>query len=445
MFKKVLIANRGEIALRINRACHELGIPTVAVYSLADVDALHVKFADESVCIGPPAAKESYLNMQAILSAAEVTGADAIHPGYGFLAENPDFARACEQSDIQLIGPTSEVIDQMGNKIRAKELAETAGVPTLPSIRWKGDELSFSEIKKRVQEIGLPVLIKAAMGGGGRGMKLVKKIEDLESTIQVAKSESLSAFGSDEVYIEKFCVQPRHIEIQVLGDQHNNVIHLGERDCSIQRRHQKLVEEAPSPVVDEKMRKEMGARAVDLAKRVSYSSAGTVEYVVDQDFNFYFLEMNTRIQVEHPVTEMVTGVDLLRHQILSAAGKKLALKQSDIRVQGHSIECRITAEDPKTFAPSPGMISLFHPPFGFGVRLESAACSDYMVSPYYDSMICKLIVHDQTRELALRKMSEALREFVIHGIKTSLSFHRELLEHPDFISGRYDTSFLERR
>jgi len=441
--KKVLIANRGEIALRINRACHELGLSTVAVYSTVDVDALHVKFADESVCIGPPAAKESYLNMQSLLAAAEVTDADAIHPGYGFLSENADFANLCTESGIKFIGPSSKVIHRMGHKVNAKEAAEKAGVPILPSLRLD-QNVSMKLIKEKVEAMGFPILIKAAMGGGGRGMKLVRKMDELERMIEVAKNESLQAFGSNLVYIEKFALNPRHIEIQILADERGNVIHLGERDCSIQRRHQKLVEESPSAVITPEIRKKMGAAAVALAESVGYSSAGTIEYVTDQDLNFYFLEMNTRIQVEHPVTEMVTGVDLLKQQILVAQGEKLSITQKDIQVRGHAIECRITAEDPKTFLPAPGRIQLFHPPCGLGVRLESAACSDYVVSPYYDSMICKLIVHGDSRGNAILKMREALKEFVIHGIKTTIPFHRSLMTHPDFVAGRYDTGFIRK-
>lgn len=445
MFKKVLIANRGEIALRINRACHELGMATVAVYSEADADALHVKFADEAVCIGPPSPKDSYLNMQSILAAAEVTGADAIHPGYGFLSENPDFAEACKASKIKFIGPEAKVIDAMGNKVQAKQHAESAGVPTLPSIKILSNrDLDFKAIEEKAAEIGFPVLIKAAMGGGGRGMKKVHSAKELKSAIELARTESQSAFGSDEIYIEKYCVNPKHIEIQILGDQHGNVVHLGERDCSIQRRHQKLIEEARSAVVSEKLRDEMGECAVALAKRVNYSSAGTIEFIVDEKLNFYFLEMNTRIQVEHPVTEMITGIDLLAAQIMSAAGEHLRWSQKDIQFRGHSIECRITAEDPNSFAPCPGQISLFHPPMGFGVRLESAACSDYFVSPYYDSMISKLIVHAETRPMAIRKMKEALSEFVVRGIKTTIPFHQRVMDHDAFASGRYTTAFCEQ-
>ncbi len=442
MFQKVLIANRGEIALRVNRACHELGLQTVAVYSTADKDSLHVKFADESVCIGPPSPKESYLNIQSILAAAELTGAQAIHPGYGFLSENAEFARICKESGLVFIGPSPEAIDSMGHKIKAKDKVMSAGVPVLPSIKLKG-ELT-PKLKEEIIKVGFPVLIKAAMGGGGRGMKIVRSIEELGPQLEVARSESKNAFGSDEVYIEKYLQAPRHIEIQVLGDQHGNVIHLGERDCSIQRRHQKLLEEAPSPVLSAALRKKMGETAVAAAKAVNYSSTGTVEFIVDSDLNFYFLEMNTRIQVEHPVTEMITGVDLVREQIRSALGKELRYSQSDIQWRGHSIECRVTAEDPRTFAPNPGQIKLFHPPMGYGVRLESTACSDYFVPPYYDSMIAKLIVHDENREMAIEKMKGALREFIIHGVKTTIPLHLDLMSHPDFRSGRYDTGFLAR-
>lgn len=445
-FKKVLIANRGEIALRINRACHELGLSTVAVYSTADADSLHVKFADESVCIGPPQPRESYLNVHALLSAAELAGADAIHPGYGFLSENSQFAAACQKMEINFIGPSSEAIYRMGNKVVAKETVQRAGVPLLPSIKLvdaDGKWLSEAEAKKRAKEIGYPVLIKAAMGGGGRGMKVVRSEGDLLKAIDVARSESKSAFGSDEIFIEKFCERPRHIEFQILADKHGNLIHLGERDCSLQRRHQKLVEEALSPALTPAIRDQMGAAAVAAAKAVDYSTVGTIEFLLDEDQKFYFLEMNTRIQVEHPITEMVTGIDLLREQIRMASGDTLTLKQKDIVYRGHSIECRITAEDPVTFAPSPGRITLFHPPMGKGVRMESIACSDYFVSPYYDSMLAKLIVFDESRELALAKLREALKEFVVQGVKTTIPLHQRIVESPEFISGNYNTKFLE--
>jgi len=417
----------------------------VAVYSTVDADSLHVKFADESVCIGPPSPKESYLNMSALLAAAEVTGADAVHPGYGFLAENHQFAQVCADSGVTFIGPPIHVIDQMGNKLKSKEIAVKAGVPTLPSLRLQSKDIDFASVEKWGEDAGFPLIVKASMGGGGRGMKLVKKKEELRQTIELARSESLTAFGSDEIYLEKYLLSPRHIEIQILGDKKGNLIHLGERDCSIQRRHQKLVEESPSPVVSAELRARMGESALSLARKVGYESAGTVEFIVDRDLNYYFLEMNTRIQVEHPVTEMVTGVDLVREQIRVAMGEELSYSQSEIEWKGHAIECRITAEDPRTFAPSPGQISLYHPPGGLGVRVESAACSDYLVTPFYDSMICKLIVYDQTREMALRRMESALREFVIQGIKTSIDFHLELLQDPGFRSGQYDTGFVERR
>ncbi len=446
-FKKVLIANRGEIALRINRACHELDLSTVAVYSTADADSLHVKFADESVCIGPPAPRESYLNAHALLSAAEVTGADAIHPGYGFLSENSEFAKACLDMGVTFIGPSPTSIQKMGNKVHAKETLAPAGVPLLPSVKVinkDGKKISDSDLKSRVREMGYPVLIKAAMGGGGRGMKIVRSEGELDRAVDIAMSESKAAFGSDEVYIEKFCEYPRHIEFQILADQYGHVIHLGERDCSLQRRHQKLLEETPSPALNAELRHAMGTAAVAAARAVDYSTVGTIEFLLDSDRRFYFLEMNTRIQVEHPITEMVTGIDLLREQIKMSQGKKLDLQQKDIQIRGHSIECRITAEDPRTFAPSPGRIELFHPPMGFGVRLESTACSDYFVSPYYDSMISKLIVWDENRDLAIRKMKGALKEFVILGVKTTIPLHLQVLEDSDFIQGRYDTTFLRR-
>lgn len=445
-FKKVLIANRGEIALRINRACHELGISTVAVYSTADADSLHVKFADESVCIGPPQPRESYLNVHALLSAAELAGADAIHPGYGFLSENAQFARACAEMGIHFIGPSPDAIHRMGNKIVAKETVAAAGVPLLPSVKVvdpDGKWLSDDSVKKKAKEIGYPVLIKAAMGGGGRGMKIVRSENELIRALEIARSESKSAFGSEEVYIEKYCERPRHIEFQLLADKYGNTIHLGERDCSIQRRHQKLVEEALSPALSASLREKMGMSAVAAAKAVDYATVGTIEFLYDEDGKYYFLEMNTRIQVEHPITEMVTGIDLLREQILMAMGEKLKIKQKDVVLNGHSIECRITAEDPVTFAPSPGRITLFHPPMGRGVRMESIACSDYFVSPYYDSMLAKLIVFDDTRELAILKMREALREFVVQGVKTTIPLHLRIMDSKEFQTGKYTTKFLE--
>lgn len=443
MIKKVLIANRGEIALRINRACHELGLSTVAVYSTADADSLHVKFADESVCIGPPAPRESYLNMHALLSVAEVTGAEALHPGYGFLSENAQFARACRDMGIIFIGPSPESIEKMGHKVLAKETVAKVDMPLLPTLSHL-DKMSEDKLKIRVKEMGYPVLLKAALGGGGRGMKIVREANELLKALDLARSESRAAFASDEIYIEKFCEHSRHIEFQIMADTYGNCIHLGERDCSIQRRHQKVLEETPSLFLTPELRSQMGKYAVEAARVVNYSTVGTIEFLVDTFQKFYFLEMNTRIQVEHPITEMVTGIDLVREQIKLALGEKLSLKQEDIIWKGHALECRITAEDPWTFAPSPGHIKLFHPPMGLGIRLESTACSDYVVSPYYDSLLSKLIVHDENRSLAIAKMREALKEFIIVGVKTSIPLHMKILNDPDFQEGKYDTHFLER-
>lgn len=416
---------------------------TVAVYSTADAESLHVKFADEAVCIGPPPSKESYLNMHAILSAAEVTGADAVHPGYGFLSENSEFARLCEKMGILFIGPSSEAILTMGHKVKAKETVAKMGVPLLPSLKLSELEGNLVEAVKK--EVGFPVLIKAAMGGGGRGMKVVKDPAKLEETLAVARQESLSAFGSDEVYIEKFCENPRHVEVQIIGDRQGSIVHLFERDCSIQRRHQKVVEEAPSPALKPEIRKAMTEAAVNAGRAVKYVTAGTVEFLLDSDGRFYFLEMNTRIQVEHPITEMITGIDLVREQIRTACGHPLSFRQEDIKIRGHAFEFRILAEDPRTFHPSPGRINLFHAPMGKGVRLESVAHSDYMVPPYYDSMIAKLVCWDDSRELALEKSRNALREFLVQGIKTSIPLHRAILEDEDFVKGSYSTRFLEEK
>ncbi len=441
--EKVLIANRGEIALRVIRACRELNLKSVAVYSTADAESLHVKFADESVCIGPPPSKESYLNMHALLSAAELTGADAVHPGYGFLSENSEFARLCKSVGLLFIGPSADVIETMGHKVRAKETVAAMGVPLLPSL--KVVELSEALPSQVSRDIGYPILIKAAMGGGGRGMKIVHNERDLLSMMRLAQQESKASFGSDEIYIEKYCQSPRHIEVQILGDLHGNIVHLFERDCSIQRRHQKVIEEAPSPALSEKLRQEITQAAVNAAKAVRYSTAGTIEFLLDTDGRFYFLEMNTRIQVEHPITEMVTGRDLVRDQIRTACGEELGFKQSDLSIKGHAIEFRLLAEDPKTFSPCPGRIGLFHAPMGKGVRLESAAHGDYFVPPFYDSMIAKLICWDDTRELALVKSRSALREFLVQGIKTSIPLHQAILEESDFIEGRYTTRYLEEK
>ena len=442
MFHKILIANRGEIALRIIRACKEMGIKTVAVHSVADSEALHVSLADESICIGPTASADSYLNMKAIISAAEIADADAIHPGYGFLSENSEFAEICEQCGITFIGPTAENMRLMGDKITARQTVTTAGVPILPGTNESIE--STEEAQKIADQIGYPVIIKASAGGGGRGMKIVHSPVSLANALATARSEAQAGFGRADVYIEKFCEHPRHVEIQVLGDKHGNVIHLGERDCSIQRRHQKLIEEAPCPVLTPELREEMGACAVAAAKAVNYSSAGTVEYLLDSDGSFYFMEMNTRVQVEHPVTEMVTGVDIIKEQIRSAAGLPLRYQQEDIKISGHAIECRINAEDPVKFTPFPGKITAYHTPGGMGVRVESAMYDQYTVLPHYDSMIGKLIVHAETRDEAIRRMSCALDEYIIEGIKTTIPFHQKMMVNKEFIDGNFDTNFLER-
>ena len=442
MFHKILIANRGEIALRIIRACKELGIKTVAVHSNVDNEALHVKLADESVCIGPAPSIASYLNMKAIISAAEVVDADAIHPGYGFLSENAEFAEICANCGLTFIGPTPENMRRMGDKISARQTVIAAGVPILPGT--KEGVHSAEEAKKIAGEIGYPVIIKATAGGGGRGMKVVHSPAHIGNAFAAARSEAQAGFGNPEVYIEKFCERPRHVEIQILADKHGNVIHLGERDCSIQRRHQKLIEEAPCPVLSPALRKKMGECAVAAAKAVNYSSVGTMEFLLDSDNKFYFMEMNTRVQVEHPVTEMVTGIDIIKEQIRSAAGLPLRFKQSDVKINGHSIECRINAEDPIKFTPSPGKIVGYHTPGGLGVRVDSAVYDQYTVLPHYDSMIAKLIVHADTREEAIKRMARALDEYIIEGIKTTIPFHQRIMANKEFIEGAVDTGFLER-
>jgi acetyl-CoA carboxylase biotin carboxylase subunit len=441
LFKKVLIANRGEIALRVIRACRELGISTVAVYSTADENSLHVKLADEAVCIGPPQSKLSYLNIASILSAADITGADAIHPGYGFLSENAEFARLCGECRITFIGPTESNLRSMGEKTRARAIAKEAGVPMLPGTveAVPGVEAALAEAEK----IGYPVILKAAAGGGGRGIYVVYSAQQLQQSFDRVSSEAGAAFGNPSMYVEKYCEHPRHVEIQVLCDKFGNRLFLGERDCTIQRRHQKLLEECPSQILDEKLREKMGQAALQLCAAVNYENVGTVEFLVDEKKNFYFMEMNTRIQVEHPVTEMVTGFDLIKEQILSAAGRKLRWKQSDVKIQSHAIECRINAEDPETFAPSPGKITALHTPGGFGVRVDSFVYDQYKVVPFYDSMIAKLIVHAPTRNEAIAKMRQALDEFVIEGIKTNISFHRKIMMSEKFRDGDYDTHFLE--
>ncbi len=440
MFKKILIANRGEIALRIIRACKEMGIKTVTVHSTVDAESLHVRFADESICIGPADSAGSYRNIPAILSAAEITDSEAIHPGYGFLAENANFAEMCETAGIKFIGPTPENIRLMGDKAKAKETMAKAGIPVIPGS--KGTVGSEDEILTLAGKIGYPVIIKASAGGGGRGMRVVHSAGSLINSFLMAQAEAMSSFGNPEVYIEKFVMEPRHVEVQILADEKGNIIHLGERDCSVQRRHQKLIEESPSPALTPKMRKKMGEAAIAAAKSVKYRNAGTVEFIVSGE-KFFFMEMNTRIQVEHPVTEMVTGIDLIKEQIKAAAGLTLKYRQDDIKINGHSFECRINAEDPQKFTPCPGKITTYNAPGGPGVRVDTAVYSNYSVPPNYDSMIAKLIVHGNDREEAMARMSRALEEFIIEGIKTTIPLHRRIFMDPVFRSGRYSTAFLE--
>ncbi len=440
MFKKILIANRGEIALRIIRTCREMGIRTVAVYSTADADSLHVRFADEAVCIGPPPSNESYLKISVIISAAEITNADAIHPGYGFLAENAKFARICADHNIKFIGPEGDMIDKMGDKATAKKTMRAANVPTIPGS--KGLIESFEEGIELSKEIGYPVIIKATAGGGGKGMREIWKEEDFEDAWDSAKQESAAAFGNDGMYLEKFIEDPRHIEIQIIGDQDGNAAHLSERDCSIQRRHQKLVEETPSPFMTDELRQRMGEAAVKAATAIKYEGVGTVEFLVDKHRNFYFMEMNTRIQVEHPITEEVTGYDLIREQIKIAAG--IQITGTNYFPKMHAIECRINAEDVKNnFRPSPGKIVTLHTPGGHGVRVDTHVYSGYRIPPNYDSMIAKLITIAQTREEAIEKMTRALEEFVIEGIHTTIPFHKKLMQNKDFREGNYTTKFME--
>lgn len=443
MLKKVLIANRGEIAVRIIRACKELGISTVAVYSEADRDALHTRLADESVCIGPAKSSRSYLNIKNILEAACGTGADSIHPGFGFLSENSAFAKMCEESNIKFIGPSHEVIDLMGNKSNAKELMKNAKVPVVP-----GSDGSVETLEKVIEicdEIGYPVMIKAAAGGGGKGIRLVNSKEELSDAYKIVKQEAKMSFGDDQIYIEKFIENPRHVEIQVLADEHGNSIHLGERDCSVQRRNQKVLEESPSTVLDPKLRKKMGEAAINAVKAANYSSAGTIEFLVDKHKNFYFMEMNTRIQVEHPVTEWVTGVDIVKEQLLIASGEKLRYSQNDIDVKGHSIECRINAENPaNNFMPCPGTITDLNLPGGNGVRIDTAVYTGYKIPPVYDSMIAKIIVHAENRDSAIEKMKVALEECVIDGVDTNIDFLYQILENESFVNGDFDTSFIKK-
>jgi acetyl-CoA carboxylase biotin carboxylase subunit len=444
MFEKVLIANRGEIALRIHRACREMGIQTVAVHSTADADAMHVRLADEAVCIGPPPARDSYLNIPAILTAATITNADAIHPGVGFLAENAGFCEMVEEHGFTFIGPTPDHIRLMGDKILAKKAMIEAGVPCVPGSDGaieagpEGD----AEAKRLAGQMGFPVIVKAAAGGGGRGMKVALAESELDEALRLARREAKAGFGNDAVYIEKYLAKPRHIEIQILGDSFGNVVHLGERDCSIQRRHQKLLEEAPSPALNAEARAEIGKIAVDAMTKLGYRGLGTIEFLYE-DGRFYFIEMNTRLQVEHPITEAITGIDLVREQIKVASGSRLSFTQDDVRFQGHSIECRINAEDPRTFRPSPGKISDYHTPGGAGVRVDSGVFAGYTVPPHYDSLVAKLIVHGSSRNECLMRLKRALGEYVIGGIDTTIPLHQRLMTEPAFLDGRYDIHWLE--
>jgi acetyl-CoA carboxylase biotin carboxylase subunit len=442
MFKKILIANRGEVALRIIFACRELGIKTVAVFSEADENSLHVRFADEDVCIGPPRSADSYLNVPAVISAAEITGADAIHPGYGFLSESAYLAEVCEACHIKFIGPDPQVIRLMGDKARARRVMKKAGVPILPGSDGPID--NEEKALKLAKEIGYPVIVKATAGGGGRGMRVVRAPAELSHAVKTAQREAEAAFGVGDVYIEKYVDSPRHIEFQILGDHHGSMIHLGERECSIQRRHQKLIEESPSPALSEKMRRRMGGIVIDAAKAVQYTNAGTFEFLMDPAGRFYFMEANTRLQVEHPVTEMVTGIDIVKEQIRIAAGERLAFKQSDVTFTGHAIECRVNAEDPETFVPSPGVIHVFSIMGGPGVRVETFAHSDCTISPYYDSMIAKIIAHGRDRPEAIARMKRTLEMTVIEGIKTTIPLHLRILADPEFVAGKLSTSFMER-
>ncbi|TAN72052.1 MAG: acetyl-CoA carboxylase biotin carboxylase subunit [Magnetospirillum sp.] len=440
MFDKVLIANRGEIALRIHRACREMGIRTVAVHSTADEDAMHVRLADEAVCIGPPQARQSYLNIPAILSAATITGAEAIHPGYGFLSENADFAAMVEEHGYTFIGPSPDHIRMMGDKITAKNAARAAGLPVVPGS--EGNLESLEEARAVAETIGYPVLLKATAGGGGKGMKVARDASEIEEAWRLARSEAGSAFGNPDLYLEKYLAKPRHIEIQILADNHGNVVHLGERDCSLQRRHQKVLEEAPSPALNSLMREAIGNTATEAMKKIGYRNAGTIEFLYE-DGQFYFIEMNTRLQVEHPITEMITGLDIVREQVRIAAGAPLGYTQEEVRFSGHAIECRVNAEHPETFVPSPGKVGIYHAPGGLGVRVDSALYTGYRVPPHYDSMIAKLIVHGTSRNECLMRLKRALGEFVIEGMNTTLPLHQRLIAEPDFVNGAYDIHWLE--
>lgn len=440
-FRKILIANRGEIACRIIWTCKEMGIRTVAIHSEADRDALHVRFADEAICIGPAPSAQSYLNIPAVISAAEITNVDAIHPGYGFLAESAQFAEICEACNIKFIGPRPDVIRLMGDKVEARRAMKEAGLPILPGspepVRSEAEALAIA------REVGYPIILKAAAGGGGRGMRIVRRPEDLGPALQTASSEAAAAFKNGDIYIERYIERPRHVEIQILADEHGNCVHLGERDCTVQRRHQKLIEEAPSPALTPELRERMGKAAVEACKRVGYSNAGTVEFLLDEDGSFYFMEMNTRIQVEHPVTEMITLADIVRNQIRIAEGEELGFTQDEVIIVGHAIECRINAEDPQTFAPSPGVITACNLPGGPGVRVDTAIYPGYVVPPYYDSMIAKVIVHARTRELAIARMRRALEAMVVEGIKTTIPLHLRIMDDPRFRSGDFSTKFMD--
>jgi acetyl-CoA carboxylase biotin carboxylase subunit len=443
MFNKILIANRGEIAVRIIRACRELGIISVAVYSEGDKDALHTQLADEAICIGPAKAKESYLDIKKIISAAVISKANAIHPGFGFLSENPTLAKVCSESNIVLIGPNADMIENMGNKSKARETMKKAGIPIVPGS--EGIVMNYEEASEVAKEIGYPLIVKASSGGGGKGMRVVNDESELKNNFEMAQKEAIASFNDDVMYMERYIVNPRHIEFQILADKYGNVVHLGERDCSIQRRHQKIIEEAPSTAIDDKLRKKMGNVAINVAKAINYENAGTVEFLLGDNKEFYFMEMNTRIQVEHPITEMITGIDLIKKQIEIAAGKELAIKQEDIKIVGHSIECRINAENPaKDFRPSPGKIDYLHMPGGKGVRIDSAIYCGYTVPPLYDSMLAKLITYGEDREEALAKMKSALGEFIVEGIDTNIDFHYELISTKDFEEGSYNTGFIEK-
>ena len=440
MFSKILIANRGEIALRVMRACKELGIPTVAIHSTADSNAMHVRLADESVCVGPPAANESYLNIPQILAACEITGADAVHPGYGFLSENARFAEILKAHGVTFIGPTADHISTMGDKIEAKKTAQRLGIPVVPGS--DGAVLNDSQGRRIAREIGYPVLVKAAAGGGGRGMKVALSEDEIDDALATARAESLAAFGNDALYIEKYLGSPRHIEIQVMGDGKGGAIHLGERDCSLQRRHQKIWEEAPSPALNPQQRAEIGDVVVRAMQDLQYAGAGTIEFLYENG-EFYFIEMNTRLQVEHPVTEMVTGIDLVNEQIRIASGSPLSFTQDDVRLEGCAIECRINAEDPRTFMPSPGKISYYHPPGGLGVRVDSGVYQGYVIPPYYDSLIGKLIVHGRSRVETMMRLRRCLDEFVVDGIQTTIPLFRDLIDNPDIANGMYNIRWLE--